>query len=345
MWITNASVADVAIVWARAEEGILGFAGARRRRRASAPREMTHKLSLRASVTSELQPRRRPAARRRANCLRRAGLSGPLACLSEARFGIVFGAVGAARDCLETTIEYVGTRQVFDKPLAGYQLTQAKIADMAVELGKAQLLALHLGRLKDEGRIRPDQVSFGKLNNCPGSHQDRAAVPNPVGRQRDHPGIPGDPARQQPRVGADLRGHVRGAPDGHRRGADRSQRLPMNVSYCGRAVRNLAAGEFLRHAKGTQTSGHDLVGTASPIGRPTAGTVADEADDRDPRRGPAADERHAETLAASLLLTTLNFMMPLPIWTRWFPACSRSSRRRRPSQDAGQTGHQQARSW
>ena len=96
-----------------------------------------------------------------------AGLSGPLACLSEARFGIVFGAVGAARDCLETALDYVGTRQVFDKPLAGYQLTQAKIADMAVELGKAQLLALHLGRLKDDGKIKPEQVSVGKLNNVP----------------------------------------------------------------------------------------------------------------------------------------------------------------------------------
>lgn len=163
MWITNGSVADIAIVWARAEEGIVGFVVP-----AGTPgfeaREMTHKLSLRASVTSELSladvrlpdEAKLPDAR---------GLSGPLACLSEARFGIVFGSIGAARDCLETTLDYVGTRQVFDKPLAGYQLTQAKIADMAVELGKAQLLALHLGRLKDEGRIRPEQVSFGKLNN------------------------------------------------------------------------------------------------------------------------------------------------------------------------------------
>jgi glutaryl-CoA dehydrogenase len=93
------------------------------------------------------------------------GLSGPLACLSEARFGIVFGAVGAARDCLEATLDYVTTRQVFDKPLSAYQLTQAKLADMAVELAKAQLLAIHLGRLKDGGQIRPDQVSIGKLNN------------------------------------------------------------------------------------------------------------------------------------------------------------------------------------
>lgn len=163
MWITNGSVADVAVVWARAEEGILGFV-VPTETAGFTGREMKHKLSLRASNTSELHlddvrlpaDAQLPAAR---------GLSGPLACLSEARFGIVFGSVGAARDCLEATLDYVASREVFDKPLAAYQLTQAKIADMAVELGKAQLLALHLGRLKDEGRIRPDQVSFGKLNN------------------------------------------------------------------------------------------------------------------------------------------------------------------------------------
>ena len=163
MWITNASVADVAIVWARAEEGVIGFAVPTSTPGFSA-REMTHKMSLRASVTSEFslddvrlpEDAKLPQAR---------GLSGPLACLSEARFGIVFGSVGAARDCLEATLDYVGTREVFDKPLAGYQLTQAKIADMAVELGKAQLLALHLGKLKDDGKIKPEQVSFGKLNN------------------------------------------------------------------------------------------------------------------------------------------------------------------------------------
>jgi glutaryl-CoA dehydrogenase len=93
------------------------------------------------------------------------GLSGPLSCLSEARFGIVFGALGAARDCLETTIEYAGDRQIFDKPLAAYQLTQAKLADMTLELGKGMLLALHLGRLKDAGKLEPAQVSLGKLNN------------------------------------------------------------------------------------------------------------------------------------------------------------------------------------
>jgi glutaryl-CoA dehydrogenase len=164
MWITNGSVADVAVVWARAQEGVLGFLVPAGTRGFSAT-DMKRKLSLRASVTSELalDDVRLPAE---AQLPEARGLSGPLACLSEARFGIVFGAVGAARDCLQTTVDYVGTREVFDKPLAAYQLTQAKIADMAVELGKAQLLAMHLGKLKDEGRIRPDQVSFGKLNNC-----------------------------------------------------------------------------------------------------------------------------------------------------------------------------------
>ncbi len=163
MWITNASVADVAVVWARTDDGIAGFVVPTSTPGFSA-REMTHKMSLRASVTSEFSlddvrlpdDAKLPTAR---------GLSGPLACLSEARYGIVFGAVGAARDCLEATLDYVGTREVFDKPLSAYQLTQAKIADMAVELGKAQLLALHLGRLKDDGRITAEQVSVGKLNN------------------------------------------------------------------------------------------------------------------------------------------------------------------------------------
>jgi glutaryl-CoA dehydrogenase len=163
MWITNGSIADVAIVWARTEEGIAGFIVGTDTPGFSA-RTMSHKLSLRASITSELafDDVRLPAD---AKLPEARGLSGPLACLSEARFGIVFGAIGAARDCLQATLDYVRTREVFDKPLSAYQLTQAKLADMAVELGKAQLLAVHLGRLKDAGKIRPDQVSVGKLNN------------------------------------------------------------------------------------------------------------------------------------------------------------------------------------
>ena len=163
MWITNGSVADVAIVWARTDDGVRGFAVPTDTPGFSAP-EITRKMSLRASVTSELvlddvrlpDDAMLPAAR---------GLSGPLGCLNEARFGIIFGSMGAARDCLQTALGYATDRDVFDKPLAAYQLTQAKLADMAVELNKGLLLAVHLGRLKERGELRPEQVSVGKLNN------------------------------------------------------------------------------------------------------------------------------------------------------------------------------------
>jgi glutaryl-CoA dehydrogenase len=163
MWITNGSVADVAVVWAQTDDRIRGFVVPTDTPGFSAP-EIKKKMSLRASVTSELvlDDVRLPGT---AVLPGAAGLSGPLSCLSEARFGIVFGALGAARDCLETTLEYAGDRQIFDKPLAAYQLTQAKLADMTLELGKGMLLALHLGRLKDEGTLESPQVSLGKLNN------------------------------------------------------------------------------------------------------------------------------------------------------------------------------------
>jgi glutaryl-CoA dehydrogenase len=163
MWITNGSIADVAVVWARTDDGIRGFVVPTDTVGFSAP-EIKRKMSLRASVTSELvlEDVRVPGT---AVLPLVTGLKGPLSCLSEARFGIVFGALGAARDCLETAIAYSQSRRVFDKPLAGYQLTQQKLADMTLELGKGMLLALHLGRLKDSGRLRPEQVSLGKLNN------------------------------------------------------------------------------------------------------------------------------------------------------------------------------------
>jgi glutaryl-CoA dehydrogenase len=163
MWITNGSVADVAVVWARTDDGVRGFVVPTSTPGFSAP-EITRKLSLRASVTSELilTDVRLPAS---AMLPEARGLSGPLGCLNEARFGIIFGAMGAARDCLETAVSYAGERQVFDKPLSAYQLTQAKLADMAVELNKGILLAVHLGRLKEKGTLRPEQVSVGKLNN------------------------------------------------------------------------------------------------------------------------------------------------------------------------------------
>ena len=163
MWITNGSVADVAVVWARTDDGVRGFVVPTATPGFSAP-EIKQKMSLRASVTSELvlEDVRLPAS---AMLPEAKGLGGPLSCLSEARFGIVFGALGAARDCLETTIAYTQSRQVFDKPLAAYQLTQEKLANMTLELGKGMLLALHLGRMKDSSGVRNEQISLGKLNN------------------------------------------------------------------------------------------------------------------------------------------------------------------------------------
>jgi glutaryl-CoA dehydrogenase len=163
MWITNSPVADVGVVWARTDEGINGFAVPMNARGVSV-REVPNKMSLRASLTGEitLDEVRLPAS---AVLPEARGLKAPLSCLTEARFGIVWGALGAARDCLDTAIDYAMTRTQFGKPLAGFQLTQAKLADMAVELQKGYLLALHLGRQVDSGRITPEQISVGKLNN------------------------------------------------------------------------------------------------------------------------------------------------------------------------------------
>ncbi|MCZ3388395.1 MAG: acyl-CoA dehydrogenase family protein [Actinomycetia bacterium] len=163
MWITNGAVADVAVVWAQTEDGIRGFVVPTDTPGFSAP-VIKSKLSLRASITSELvlENVRLPESSIFPDVV---GLKGPLSCLSEARFGIVFGVVGAARDCLETAIDYSIGREQFDKPIAGFQLTQKKFADMTIELDKAFLLALHLGRLKDAGAITPEMVSVGKLNN------------------------------------------------------------------------------------------------------------------------------------------------------------------------------------
>ncbi|RKF27713.1 acyl-CoA dehydrogenase family protein [Micromonospora globbae] len=163
MWITNAPIADVGVIWARTEDGVRGFAVPMDTPGVSA-REISRKMSLRASVTGEivLDDVRLPADALLPDAV---GLRAPLSCLTEARYGIVWGALGAARDCLETTLAYAGTRTQFGRPLAGFQLTQAKLADMVVELQKGQLLALHLGRLADAGALRPEQVSVGKLNN------------------------------------------------------------------------------------------------------------------------------------------------------------------------------------
>ncbi|WP_269856166.1 acyl-CoA dehydrogenase family protein [Streptomyces sp. RPT161] len=163
MWITNGSVAGVAVVWARTDEGIRGFVVPTDVPGFSAP-EIRHKWSLRASVTSELvlDDVRLPAD---AVLPEVSGLRGPLSCLSHARYGIVWGSMGAARSCFESALDYARSREQFGRPIGAFQLTQAKLADMAVELHKGILLAHHLGRRMDAGRLRPEQVSFGKLNN------------------------------------------------------------------------------------------------------------------------------------------------------------------------------------
>ncbi|MFC5246651.1 acyl-CoA dehydrogenase family protein [Streptomyces nigrescens] len=163
MWITNGSVAGVAVVWARTDDGIRGFVVPAGTPGFSAP-EIKHKWSLRASVTSELvlDEVRLPAD---AVLPEATGLRGPLGCLSHARYGIVWGSMGAARASFEAALDYAKTREQFGKPIGGFQLTQAKLADMALELHKGILLAHHLGQRMDAGRLRPEQISFGKLNN------------------------------------------------------------------------------------------------------------------------------------------------------------------------------------
>jgi len=163
MWITNGGIADVAIVWAQTDDGIRGFVVP-----TGTPgfttADIHRKVSLRASITSSLylDDVRLPEG---AVLPGVKGMKGPLSCLSEARFGIVFGVIGAARACFETALEYAQTRVQWGKPIGAFQLTQEKLTNMALEIGKASLLALHLGRLKDEGRIQPEQISMGKLNN------------------------------------------------------------------------------------------------------------------------------------------------------------------------------------
>ncbi len=165
MWITNGTIADVAVVWAKNEAGkINGFLVEKGMKGFSAP-EMKGKFSLRASVTSELvleevevpEENRLPKAE---------GLKAPLGCLSQARYGIAWGSLGLAMACYEAAVEYSKTRIQFDKPIGGFQLTQKKLAEMLTEITKGQLLALQLGRLKDAKKITPPQISMGKMNNC-----------------------------------------------------------------------------------------------------------------------------------------------------------------------------------
>ena len=164
MWITNGTIADVAVIWAQSADGIRGFC---------VPTDtpgfkanlIKHKLSLRASVTAELvfTDMRVPDSTRLPGAT---SLRAPLLCLTEARYGIVFGTVGAARDCFEVALAYASTREQFDGPISRHQLTQSKFAEMATSLNTAMLLALHLGKIKDDHKIRTEQISMGKFNNA-----------------------------------------------------------------------------------------------------------------------------------------------------------------------------------
>ncbi len=168
MWITNGTIADVAVVWARTDEGeIRGFLVEKGARGFSAP-EIHKKISLRASVTSELvlEDVRVPSE---AMFPEVSTLRGPLSCLSEARYGILWGAVGSARACFEAALDYARERIVFGKPIAGFQLTQQKLAEMALEVNRGSLVALHVGRMKDAGTLRPEHVSLGKMGNVRGA--------------------------------------------------------------------------------------------------------------------------------------------------------------------------------
>jgi glutaryl-CoA dehydrogenase len=163
MWITNGGIADLAVVWAKADDGVRGFLVP-----TEAPgfstRDIERKLSLRASVTSELvlDEVRLPEDAVLPGVV---GLKGPLSCLSEARYGIVWGAMGAARACFESALEFAKTRVQWGKPIGEFQLTQEKLANMAVEINSGMLLAMHLGRMKDDGILQPEHVSMGKLSN------------------------------------------------------------------------------------------------------------------------------------------------------------------------------------
>jgi glutaryl-CoA dehydrogenase len=163
MWITNGSIADVAVVWAATDEGIRGFV-VPKDTPGFTTQDIHKKLSLRASVTSELllDDVRLPAS---AMLPEATSLRGPLSCLNEARFGIVFGAAGAARACFEAALDYAAERTAFGRPIAATQIQQGKLADMALMINRATLLALHLGRMKDQGLLRPEHVSMGKLGN------------------------------------------------------------------------------------------------------------------------------------------------------------------------------------
>ena len=225
MWITNGSIADLAVVWARTDEGVRGFLVPTDTPGFSAP-EIKKKASLRASVTSELilDDVRVPDDFVLPGVT---SMRGPLSCLNEARFGIAFGAIGAARACYESALDYSIERHQFERPIASFQLTQKKLVEMMVAVQRGTLVALHLGRRKDEGTLTPEQVELWQVRQRP-----QCARGCPHGafhprRQRDHPRIPGDPSHGQSGDGLHLRGHERDPLPGDGPGHHGPQRLHL----------------------------------------------------------------------------------------------------------------------
>ncbi len=165
MWITNGSIADVAIIWAKDEKGVIRGFLLEKGMKGFTSSDIHGKLSLRASITSELSmvDVRVPDSSRLPNI---EGLKGPLSCLTQARYGIAWGMLGAAADCYNTALEYAKERKQFSKPIAAYQLTQAKLAEMLTKITEAQLMVYRLGQLKDQGKMTFQQVSMAKRNNC-----------------------------------------------------------------------------------------------------------------------------------------------------------------------------------
>ena len=202
-WISNGSVADVAIIWARTEMGVRGFIVPTHVPGFST-RDITRKLSLRASHTSELvlDDVRLPDA---AVLPGVASMRGPLSCLTEARYGIVWGSIGAARSCYEAALDYAATRRQFGKPIAAFQLTQRKLVDMMVSINRGLLLALHIGRMKDEGMAGPPARLLRQVRQRQGRLGSGPRGPVGPRRQRHHARLPRDPPHEQPGVGIHLR--------------------------------------------------------------------------------------------------------------------------------------------
>ena len=227
MWITNGSVAEVAVVWAQTDEGVRGFL-VPKGTKGFTTQDIHKKLSLRASITSELllDDVRLPAD---AVLPEVSSLKGPLSCLNEARYGIVWGAAGAARACYEAALEYALERVQFDRPIASFQIQQQKLAEMVLEVNRATLVAMHLGRMKDAGTLRPEHVSLGKLGNVNGALEVARIGPPGARRQRRHARVSGDPPHEQPRVGGHLRGDRRRPRAGHRRRGDRDPGVPLET--------------------------------------------------------------------------------------------------------------------